>query len=120
MYKSPIEIAYKEMELQLEKCAKKLDEDIYKAVMHYAINVDEEELIRALNYDRNQYEKGYADGKAEAMAKIVMCKDCEYGIDEEHNGLYSCHASPCGMGGYNKADDFCSYGERKDNERKAD
>lgn len=29
-------------------------------------NIDKEELIKALVYDRHQYEKGYQDGKAEA------------------------------------------------------
>jgi hypothetical protein len=90
-----------------------MEGDILRAVQKYGINVDKEELIRALQYDRNQYEKGYADGKADAMAELVRCKDCEYGIDEEHEGIFSCHASPWGMGGYNKADDFCSYGERR-------
>ena len=119
MYKSPIDIAYKGMELQLEKCAKQLDEDIYKAIMHYDINVDEEELLRALSYDRNQYEKGYADGKAEAMADIVLCKDCEYFT--VHNDVRTgrhleygeCHRLLGELFGCN---DFCSYGERKDNE----
>lgn len=106
MYRSPIAIAYKEMELQLEKCAKQLDEDIYKAVMQYAINVDEEELIRALNYDRNQYEKGYADGKAEAMAEVVRCKECQH---YDHDGDY------CGFwGGCRHPEHFCGEGVTDD------
>lgn len=28
-------------------------------------NIDKEELIKALDYDRNQYKKGYQDGKAD-------------------------------------------------------
>jgi hypothetical protein len=42
------------------------------------VQVDKEELIRALQYDRNQYEKGYMDGKADAMAELVRCKDCKF------------------------------------------
>ena len=32
-----------------------------RAVQSYGINVDKDELIRALQYDREQYYKGYAD-----------------------------------------------------------
>ena len=60
MYKSPIDIIYGQMEKQMEG-------DILRAVQRYGINVDKEELIRALQYDREQYEKGYADAKAEVV-----------------------------------------------------
>lgn len=68
MYKSPIELLVDDIQHQI---VKKQDEDIYKAVLHYIPNVNKEELIRALQYDRNQYEKGYADGKADAMPSVV-------------------------------------------------
>ena len=42
--------------------AKKTDEQIYQAVLNVGVNVSEEELEKALRYDREQYEKGYADG----------------------------------------------------------
>ena len=71
MYKSPIEIIYGQMKTQMEG-------DIFRAVQSYYPNVDKEELLRALRYDRNQYEKGYADGKADAEAALVRCKDCKY------------------------------------------
>ena len=54
-YKSPIEIIMGQMRTEV-------DDGIYKAVQSYGVNVDKEELIRALQYDRGQYEKGYADG----------------------------------------------------------
>lgn len=60
MYKSPIDIIYGQMEKQMEG-------DILRAVQSYGINVDKVELIRALQYDRAQYEKGYADAKAEVV-----------------------------------------------------
>ena len=60
MYKSPIDVIYGQMQTQLEG-------DVLKAVQSYGINVDKEELIRALKYDRDQYDKGYADGKTEAV-----------------------------------------------------
>ena len=33
--------------------------------------IDKAELIKALNYDRDQYEKGYQDGKLVAMKKRI-------------------------------------------------
>ena len=54
MYKSPIDIIYGQMETQMEG-------DILRAVQRYGINVDKEELLKALQYDRGQYEKGYKD-----------------------------------------------------------
>jgi len=58
MYKSPIELIVTDIEYQVkEKC----EEACYEAVLHYIPNVDREELIRALQYDRQQYEQGYRD-----------------------------------------------------------
>lgn len=54
-YKSPIEIIMGQMRTEV-------DDGIYKAIQGYGVNVDKEELIRALQFDRGQYEKGYADG----------------------------------------------------------
>ena len=125
MYKSPIDIIYQELDLQIEKCAKQLDEDIYKAVMQYDIIVDEKELIRAMNYDRNQYEKGYADGKADAMASIVRREKCEHGIWEEENRMWQCVRCAefdeksgmfFGFSEYHNGNHFCGYGERREGE----
>jgi len=58
MYESPIELIQKQMQLDLES-------KIMSAVQEVGININKEELIRALKYDRDQYEKGYADAKAE-------------------------------------------------------
>ena len=45
------------------------------------VDVDKDELIRALNYDRHQYEKGYTDGRffgiREVMSKLVYLKQCQ-------------------------------------------
>ncbi len=51
-YKSPIEIIYGELETKMEN-------DTFEAIRHYDINVDKEELIKALKYDREQYMAGY-------------------------------------------------------------
>lgn len=61
MYESPIEIKYyNEMEKTLEDC-------VVKAILKVGINVDRNELIKALEYDRGQYEKGYKDGQRKAL-----------------------------------------------------
>ena len=73
MYKSPIELLITDIQNQI---VKQQDDEVYKAVVHYIPNIDKEELLRALKYDRRQYEKGYAYGKADAMAELVHCKDC--------------------------------------------
>lgn len=55
LYQSPIEIIMQEMQTQF-------DGEVFKATQAYGINVDKDELIKALQYDRDQYNKGFADG----------------------------------------------------------
>ena len=51
MYNSLIETIWGQMRMSF-------DNDIYKAVQDVGINVNKEELLKALRYDRNQYDKG--------------------------------------------------------------
>lgn len=67
MYKSPIELLIEEFD---KKIVKKQDADIYQAVLNCGVNVDKDELIRALEYDRGQYEKGFREG-VEFMQKWI-------------------------------------------------
>ena len=66
MYQSPIEVYFK----QAQEAARKVDEEVGNQIMiavwDVGVRVDHDELIKALQYDRGQYEKGYADGKAAA------------------------------------------------------
>ena len=55
MYKSPIEILTNQLRLEQEG-------NVYKAILEQGIVVDKEKLIKALQYDRDQYDKGYRDG----------------------------------------------------------
>lgn len=55
MYKSPIEILTNQIILEQEG-------NVYKAVLEQGIVVDKDKLIKALQYDRDQYDKGYRDG----------------------------------------------------------
>ena len=121
MYKSPIEMFYNNMYDQLHKqIMKKQESAVYEAVVRCGVNVDKEELIRALKYDRQQYDRGYADGQADAMASIVRCKDCNH-YRNHPNGLCYAWTEPCtNERGYKgdehcvEPDDFCSYGERRE------
>lgn len=66
MYKSPIDIIMSEIKFDI---AKQQEENIVKAVQEYGIDIDYDELIKALNYDRNQYNKGYEDGYKDGVIK---------------------------------------------------
>ena len=56
MYKSPFELITKQMNAQIE-------DYVFNVINEVAVNVDKEELMRALQYDRDQYEQGYRDGQ---------------------------------------------------------
>jgi hypothetical protein len=55
MYQSPVEIITRQIRTQFE-------DNVFKAIQDYGIVVDKEELIKALRYDRGQYENGFSDG----------------------------------------------------------
>ena len=61
MYESPVGLFYQET---APKISEGIDSLICEAVLNVGVNVDKEELLKALKYDRGQYEKGYADGIA--------------------------------------------------------
>lgn len=95
-YKSPIETVVSE--LQIEQ-VNKLDGEILRAVQEIEITVNKEQLLKALQYDRHQYEKGYKDGyddgyshvKKWIPAEIMRPDDSGYylaGIKDELNAIY--------------------------------
>ena len=68
MYESPITQILGEMQTQYEN-------DCMKVVQQCGFDVNKEELIKALSYDRNQYSKGYEDGYNKAIDDLVLqCK----------------------------------------------
>ena len=114
MYEAPVTIYETAMQTIMEKREGAIFAKIQSA---FDVDVDKAELIRALQYDRDQYNKGYADGKRDAEAALVRCKDCKH---------YNASANSC----FNRqwdmetatevpfvcASDFCSYGERRNDE----
>ena len=69
MYEAPIELSIMQDDGVIEKIKMKMaeaqDNYVYECITNVGVNVDKEELIKALQYDREQYEKGYADGVIE-------------------------------------------------------
>lgn len=62
-YESPIKLIT-DFEYKVKE---ELEENVIKAVCSYSIDIDKDELCKLLLNDRKQYEKGYADGKIDAV-----------------------------------------------------
>ena len=95
-YQSPIDLIIGQMNLAFEG-------EVCKAVQNVGVNVDKDELLKALQYDRGQYQKGYNDRDAE----IIRCKDCI----ASSNGSFD-YEMWCGITGKRiLPNDFCSNGK---------
>ena len=68
-YQSPIDIL---VTTACEEARNKLGELILKSVARMGVEVDRAELIKALEYDRDQYEVGYQVGFENGTNKAVM------------------------------------------------
>lgn len=91
----------------------KIEDEVVKAVQKVGIQVEKEELIKALKYDREQYEKGYADAKN----SLIRCKDCKYYKQSDVvDRKMCCRKDVDGMPVCYDflPDDWCKYGERKE------
>lgn len=79
MYESPINIVEKSEEIN-SSLGEMLDNYVMSVVRSYGVDVNKEELVKALKYDREQYDKGFKDG-------------FEYGVEAEglkyERGQYS-------------------------------
>lgn len=91
MYESPIKLNEIGTHIS-ERITKAKDEYIF-AQVNMAVDVDKEELIKALSYDRNQYQKGYADGCADAKAERKIGRWVRCDTDGFRN---MCKCSECG------------------------
>ena len=68
MYNSPIKIYETAMQTIMEERENAIFAKVQSA---FGVDVDKDELLRALQYDRGQYAKGYADGKADAAQQWI-------------------------------------------------
>lgn len=71
MYESPINIQELTRDIQ-QNIQQDLEKKVIESIGKYEIKVDKEELIKALEYDRNQYIKGYNDA-LNKIRKEVVC-----------------------------------------------
>ena len=83
MYESPINII-------ISKLCTKLESDCLKSVQRYGFDIDKEELAKALNYDRKQYEKGHTDGYNKAIDDLL--EDANEMAIEVDTGTYTMKA----------------------------
>lgn len=107
-YQSPIEVIQSQMRSQIEG-------EIYRAVMNVGVNVDKDELLKALQYDREQYQKGYKDRDNQ----IVRCECCEHRSEKMYdyygnpnNKVYVCQIHDLAK----KPDWYCADGERRNSD----
>lgn len=70
MYESPITIAERLVNEVREQTENDIMNNILTVTTEYGINVNKDELIKALRYDRNQYDEGFADGVAYVTGRI--------------------------------------------------
>lgn len=77
MWESPVNI-FEIHEPIVEEINKQKEEMVFKAMCRVGVDVDKEELLKALQYDRNQYEKGYADGYADAIDEFAKRLKTDY------------------------------------------
>ena len=82
MYEAPIEIIQKQMQMQM-------DGEILKAVQGVGIDVNKEEFIKALAYDREQYSKGYKDGVKEFAESLKEKQQTFIGDEYAYEFIYS-------------------------------
>lgn len=116
MYESPIQMISEDI---IKDIVRKQDECLMEAVHRVGFNIDKDELEKALLYDRNQWERGYVDGKMDGYnlrdTEIVRCKECKWWNEKTCSSTLTpdnrlCLANRC----YWRADDFCSFGERRE------
>ena len=83
-YEAPIQMQMGEI---IRRAREEQDKKIYEAVLECGINVSKEELVKALNYDRQQYEKGYVNGKVDADFQLLELEEMDEVIKKLHSFL---------------------------------
>ena len=99
-YESPITLMTEKIANDLSNKTEGL---IMECVQRVGVSVDKDELVRAMNYDRGQYEKGYRDGLNDAVkhgkwipvneraAKCSLCDEWEYTNGRDKTGTAIIH-----------------------------
>ena len=110
-YQSPISIIYQDM---MHKLNESIEQNVFAGIQRYGIEVDKDELIKALQYDRRQYDAGFADG-------INFRKHGHWIYhDPTDENIYACECSACGecvCADFEEDADYCMHcGARMDEE----
>lgn len=74
-------------------------------------------IMRLIDADAYAFPGDLINEPTVDAVKVVRCRDCKHYYDYGVNRDYCCHRSKCGKQVFDvkfKADDFCSYGKRKD------
>lgn len=75
-YSSPIQLILSDIQMKLE-------DDTCEAVQRVGVKVDKDELFKALQYDRDQYHKGFTDGYKQGieMGKSIVIEELKRCIE---------------------------------------
>ena len=103
MYQPPINIYETAMQTIIEEREGAIFAKIQSA---FDVDVDKDELIRALQYDRGQYEKGYADSKAD-MREFARDVAYQFGYYCQNGGRL--HITHGGLSTLEQAFDILSW-----------
>ena len=88
-YISPLELTIRRIS---EELIEKQEGQVIEAIYQQGITVNKEELIKALDYDRHQYEQGFRDGQKsikEALKKALH-SNCDLCHDKNTNWCEHC------------------------------
>lgn len=61
-WESPVTIVTKSLQKAMTEFNKVMDNKTMEAIVNVGIDVNKDELIKAMQYDRDQYSKGYTNG----------------------------------------------------------
>lgn len=104
-YESPINV-YQTQQEMIQYISENQDEMVF-AKIRQVVDVNKEELIKALQYDRDQYNKGYEDGLKDAvpvvhghwieditydLQRVIKCSVCNRKYNELSNFCPHCGA----------------------------
>ena len=86
-FESPITLIVSEMKTEIE-------EEAIKCIQEIGFDINKGQLEKALRYDRNQYDKGYANGYREAINDLLSvlspCNNCGVGCKDKSYCLSEC------------------------------
>ena len=76
-YESPIEMFYSDTIQNIANQIREETDDriVCEVKMQCGVNIDKDELLKALKYDRGQYEKGYQDAMTDAREIAEWIED---------------------------------------------